>query len=143
VRKLCLFVGLAMVAVTARQEDWPAATRLERTAACPTAVLLLEPSHEDAEQAVNDFAATLTDEPAARGHVVVLASSGPLPGPLWQALRALPRTELHFVQNDEEMAAFGAVNGLGFYLFDVWGRLKKQEDRSGEAPVELASFGNA
>ena len=142
-RKLCLFLGVAMAAVTARQEDWPTATRLERTAACPTAVLLLEPSHEDAAQAVNDFAATLTDEPATRGHVVVLAGSGPLSHPLWQALRALPRTELHFVQNDEEMAAFGAVNGLGFYLFDVWGRLKKQEDRSGEAPVELASFGNA
>jgi hypothetical protein len=140
VKRVYLFVGLWMAIVAARQDEWPPATRLERTPACPTAVLLLEPSHEDAEQAVAEFAATLGDEPTARGHVVVLAGAGPLPASLWKSLRTLPRTELHFVQDDGEMAAFGAVNGLGFYLFDVWGRLKKQNDRSGEAPVELASF---
>lgn len=142
-RKVCLFVGLWTAVIAARQDEWPPATRLERTPARPTAVLLLEPSHEDAERAVDEFAASLRDEPSARGHVVVLAGAGPLRPSLWQSLRALPRTEIHFVQDDGEMAAFGAVNGLGFFLFDVWGRIKKQNDRSGEAPVALASFRRA
>ncbi len=138
--KAWLLVAIWMAAVTARQEDWPAETQLERTAACPTAVLLLEPSHQDAEQAVFAFAATLTDEPGARGHVVVLAGQGPVAPPVWQALRALPRTEVHFVQDDSEVEAFGVTNGLGLYLFDPWGRLKKHDDRSEEAPVVVGSF---
>jgi hypothetical protein len=126
-----------------RQEDWPAETKLERTAACPTAVLLIEPSHEDAERAVLEFAATLTDEPGARGHVVVLAGQGPVAARVWKALRTLPRTEVHFVQDDEEMEAFGVTNGLGLYLFDAWGRLKKHDDRTEETPVVVGSFRSA
>jgi hypothetical protein len=143
VRKVCLLLGVWLAAVTARQEDWPAETRLERTAACPTAVLLIEPSHEDAESALLAFAATLADEPGARGHVVVLAGQGPVAPRVWRALRTLPRTEVHFVQDDQELDAFGVTNGLGFYLFDAWGRLKKYADRSEEAPVVVGSFRKA
>lgn len=138
--KLCLLLGIWLAAVVARQEDWPAETRLERTAACPTAVLLIEPSHEDAESAVLEFAATLSDEPGARGHVVVLAGQGRVAPRVWRALRTLPRTEVHFVQDDLEMEAFGVTNGLGFYLYDAWGRLKKQDGRSEAAPAVLGSF---
>ena len=138
--KLCLLVGLWMAAMTSRQEDWPTETKLERTAACPTAVLLIEPSHEDAEAAVLEFPATLTDEPGARGHVVVLAGQGPVASRVWKALRTLPRTEVHFVQDDQESEAFGVTNGLGMYVFDAWGRLKKQSGRSEEAPAALGSF---
>lgn len=105
------------------------------------AVLLIEPSHEDAEAAVQEFAATLADEPGARGHVVVLAGKGPVAPRVWRALRTLPRTEVHFVQDDLEMEAFGVTNGLGFYLYDPWGRLKKQDGRSAGAPAVLGSIG--
>lgn len=143
VGKVCVLIMIWMAAVAARQEDWPAETQLQRTAACPTAVLLMEPSHEDAEIALWQFAAELADQPGARGHVVVLAGQRPIASPIWHALRNLPRTEIHFVQDENEVEAFGVRNGLGLYFFDAWGRLKKQDDRGMKAPALVGSFRSA
>jgi|GEM_PF-2426225 len=138
--KHLIFLAICLAALIAERADWPAESKLERTAGCSTAVLLLEPSHEDADLAVAAFAATMGERLGVRGHVVVLAGQGHLSARLLRALGRLRETEVHFVQDQQEATAFGLTNGIGLYVFDAWGRLQQKDDRSGEAPVVLGSF---
>ncbi len=138
--KQSILLAICLAALIAQRDDWPAESKLERTAGCSTAVLLLEPSHQDAEVAVEAFAATMGERLGARGHVVVLAGQGRLSARILGALGRLKETEVHFVQDQQEATAFGLANGIGLYVFDAWGRLQQKDDRSGEAPVVLGSF---
>ena len=138
--KQLILLAICLAALIAQREDWPAESRLERTAGCSTAVLLLEPSHEEAELAVAAFSAAMGERLGARGHVVILAGQGRLPARLLGALGRLQETEIHFVQDQQEANAFGLANGIGLYVFDAWGRLQQKDDRSGKAPVVLGSF---
>lgn len=140
VGKQLILVAICLAVVVSERDDWPAASRLERTAGCATAVLLVEPSHEDAELAVAKFAATMGERLVTRGHVVVLAGQGHLSARLLGALGRLRETEVHFVQDQKEAAAFGVANGIGLYVFDAWGRLRKQGGGSGEAMDVLGSL---
>ena len=140
VGKQFILVTICLAVLFAQRDDWPTESKLERTAGCSTAVLLVEPSHEDAERAVAAFAATMGERPGTRGHVVVLAGHGHLSHRLLGALGRLVETEVHFVQDQQEAAAFGVVNGLGFYVFDAWGRRQTQDGQSGSAPPVLGSF---
>lgn len=134
-----ILVAICLAVVVFERDEWPVTSRLERTAGCSTAVLLVEPSHEDAEQAVAAFAA-MRDRLGARGHVVVMAGHGYLSARLLGAFRELRETEVHFAQDQQEAAAFGVVNGIGLYAFDAWGRLQRRRGRSGETPAVLGSF---
>ncbi len=138
--KQLILVALCLAVLLSQRDDWPTESRLERTAGYSTAVLLVEPSHEEAEVAVAAFAATLCERPGMRGHVVVLAGQGHLSSRLLGALGRLAEAEVHFVQDQREAEAFGVSDGLGLYVFDAWGRLQERDGRSGEATAMLSSF---